>query len=153
MIYLDYAANTPVDKEVIKTFVDATNKYIANPNSSHIAGKEAKEAIDTASTHIASYFHCQKENIIYTSGASESNNLVIKGIAERNKEKGNHIIISSLEHSSVVAPCNYLSTQGYDISVVPLTKEGIVDLEYLKKEINDKIILVSICAQYYWVHP
>ena len=146
MIYLDYAANTPVEKEVLETFVDATKKYIANPNSSHKIGKEAKEAIDSASTHIADYFNCLKENIIYTSGSSESNNLILKGIAERNKDKGNHIIISAVEHSSIIAPCNYLSSHGYDVSVIPMSKNGIIDLDVLKETINDKTIIVSICA-------
>ena len=146
MIYLDYAANTPVDEKVLEIFNKATRKYIANPNSRHPIGKEAKKAIDKTSTHIASYFNCNKENIIYTSGASESNNLVIKGIAERNKDKGNHIIISAIEHSSIIAPCNYLSSLGYDISIISLTKEGKIDLEELKKEINNQTILVSICT-------
>ena len=83
MIYLDYAANTPVDEEVLKTFIDATKKYTANPNSKHPLGKEAREKIDKSSEHIAKYFNCPKESVIYTSGSSESNNLVIKGIAEK----------------------------------------------------------------------
>ena len=146
MIYLDYAANTPVNDEVLNTFIEATKTYIANPNSSHPAGKLAKEAIDKSSIHIASYFNTNKENVIYTSGSSESNNLVLKGIAERNKDKGNKIIISAVEHSSIVAPCNYLSSLGYDIDIVPLTKEGIIDVNYLKKSINNETIIVSICA-------
>ena len=146
MIYLDYAANTPVNDEVLNTFIEATKTYIANPNSSHPAGKLAKEAIDKSSIHIASYFNTNKENVIYTSGSSESNNLVLKGIAERNKDKGNKIIISAVEHSSIVAPCNYLSSLGYDIDIVPLTKEGIIDIDYLKKSINNETIIVSICA-------
>ncbi len=146
MIYLDYAANTPVEEEVLDTFVNATRKYTANPNSSHYLGKLAKEQIDGSSTHIASYFNCQKESIIYTSDSSESNNLVIKGIAERNKNKGKHIIISAVEHSSIVAPCNYLSSLGYEISIIPLTKKGTVDLDNLKNTINDETILVSTCS-------
>jgi cysteine desulfurase len=146
MIYLDYAANTPVDEEVLNTFNNATRKYIANPNSSHPLGKLAKEAIDSSSKTIADFFHTDPTNIIYTSGSSESNNLVLKGIAEMNKSKGNKIIISAVEHSSIVAPCNYLATHGYDVSVIPLTKEGVLDLEELKNEVDDKTILVSICA-------
>ncbi|MBR2248129.1 MAG: aminotransferase class V-fold PLP-dependent enzyme [Bacilli bacterium] len=144
MIYLDYAANTPVDKRVLKVFDDATIKYIANPNSSHDLGKLAKEEIDKVSSNISKYFDTNKENIIYTSGASESNNLIIKGVAE--KAKGKHIIISAVEHSSVIAPCNYLTNLGYDVSIIPLTKEGVIDLDVLKKEINDDTILVSICS-------
>lgn len=146
MIYLDYAANTPVDNEVLNTFIDVTKKYTANPNSTHRLGKEAKEKIDEASSKIAKYFNCNKDGIIYTSGSSESNNLVIKGIAETKKNQGKKIIISAVEHSSVVAPCNYLALNGYEVSVIPLTKEGIVDLDVLKEEIDNNTILVSICA-------
>ena len=146
MIYLDYAANTPVDDEVLNVFVEATKKYIANPNSSHPLGILAKEEIDKVSEEIAKFFNTNKEAIIYTSGSSESNNLVIKGIAERRKNLGNKIIISAVEHSSVVAPCNYLASIGYDVCVIPLTREGIVDLDVLEQELDDKTILVSICT-------
>ncbi len=146
MIYLDYAANTPVAEEVLDEFTKATKKYIANPNSSHPLGKLAKDEIDKVSSEIAKFFHTTKEAVIYTSGSSESNNLVLKGIAERRKDLGNKIIISSVEHSSIVAPCNYLASIGYDVSIVPLTKEGIIDLDYLEKELDDKTILVSICT-------
>lgn len=146
MIYLDYAANTQVEEEVLESYINATRKYIANPNSNHYLGKLAKEKIDECSNNIAKYFNTDKENIIYTSGSSESNNLVIKGIAERNKDKGNKIIISAVEHSSIIAPCNYLSSYGYDVEVIPLTKEGIIDIKELEKEIDDKTILVSICS-------
>ena len=146
MIYLDYAANTPVDEEVLKVFVDATKKYIANPNSSHKIGVEAKEKIDEVSETIAKLFNMNSKGVIYTSGASESNNLVIKGIAEMNKNKGNKIIISAVEHSSVVAPCNYLTTLGYDVSIIPLTSDGTINLDILKSEIDDNTILVSICS-------
>ena len=146
MIYLDYAANTPVDEKVLFTFTEATRKYIANPNSNHPLGKLAKKEIDKVSEKLAKYFNTTKEGIIYTSGSSESNNLVIKGIAERRKNLGNKIIISSVEHSSVVAPCNYLASLGYDISVIPLKKDGMVDLKCLEKELDDNTILVSICA-------
>lgn len=145
MIYLDYAANTPVEKEVLKTFLDSTIKYIANPNSSHPLGQLANKAIEEASENISKYFNCNKENIIYTSGASESNNLVIKGIAERNKKNGKHIIISPVEHSSIIAPCNFLASLGYEISILSLDDKGQVDLNELKNTIREDTILVSIC--------
>lgn len=146
MIYLDYAANTPVDEEVLNTFVDATKKYIANPNSVHPLGKLAKEEIDKVSDEVAKFFKCNRDSVIYTSGSSESNNLVIKGIADIRKKLGKKIIISAVEHSSVVAPCNYLANLGYDVSIIPLTKDGIVDLEILKQELDNETILVSICT-------
>ena len=146
MIYLDYAANTPVDDRVLDEFVLATRKYIANPNSSHPAGVEARQRIEEVSNNVAKYFNTEKDNVIYTSGSSESNNLVIKGVAEARRKNGNKIIISAVEHSSVVAPCNYLASHGYDVSVIPLTSEGLVDIEKLKEEIDDQTILVSICS-------
>ena len=146
MIYLDYAANTPVDPKILKVYNEATITYIANPNSSHGLGKIAKLRIDEASDFISKYFNCNKESIIYTSGASESNNLVIKGICERNREKGNHIIISGVEHSSVIAPVNYLVQNGFDVTIIPLTKEGTVNVKKLKRAIKQDTILVSICA-------
>ena len=145
MIYLDYAANTPVSTKVLDDFVNVTKQFIANPNSSHGLGRQAKQQIDDCSEYISKIFNCPKEGIIYTSGSSESNNLVIKGIAERNKEYGNHIIISAIEHSSIVAPCNYLTSHGYDVSVIDIHEDGKIDLEELKRTINDKTILVSIC--------
>ncbi len=146
MIYLDYAANTPVEDEVLNVYNEACKKYIANPNSNHPLGKLAKDEISKSSSIIANYFNTDSDNIIYTSGSSESNNLVIKGIAEKNKKLGNHIIISAIEHSSIVAPTNYLLSHGYDVSVINLTEDGTVDLEQLKTCITDKTILVSICS-------
>lgn len=145
MIYLDYAANTPVEKDVLKDFVSTTTKYIANPNSTHPLGLEAKKIIDDSSKEIAKYFDIEPTSIIYTSGSSESNNIVIKGIAELNKNKGKHIIISAIEHSSIIAPCNYLANKGYEISVIPILKNGQVDLNELKNIIREDTILVSIC--------
>ena len=124
MIYLDYAANTPVDDRVIDEFVRATKKYIANPNSSHLLGKEASIEIDECSNYLAHYFKCDSKGIIYTSGSSESNNLVIKGIASKYIGENKNIIISSLEHSSVVAPCNYLTSLGFDVNVISVGKDG-----------------------------
>lgn len=146
MIYLDYAANTPVDNEVLNVFDYATKKYIANPNSMHPLGKIAKEKIDNVSLKLSKYFNCDSSGIIYTSGSSESNNMVIKGIAEMRKSLGNKIIISSVEHSSIIAPCNFLAERGFDVVMIPTNKDGIIDLEELKKEIDDNTILVSVAA-------
>ena len=146
MIYLDYAANTPVDKKVLDKYNKVTLKLFGNPNSTHNAGKVAKKEIDKASEEIAGYFNASKESVIYTSGSSESNNMIIKGIADRLADKGKHIIISSVEHSSIIAPCNYLASKGYDITLIPLKSDGKVDLDILKKSIRKDTILISICA-------
>lgn len=123
MIYLDYSANSPVDDRVLDNYVSVTKKYIGNPNSSHKLGLEAKNIIDESSIKIAKYFNTSKE-----SGSSESNDLVIKGVCELYKNKGKHIIISPIEHSSVVAPLNYLCNKGFEVTVLSLTKDGIIDL-------------------------
>lgn len=146
MIYLDYSANSPVDDRVLDNYVSVTKKYIGNPNSSHKVGLEAKNIIDECSIKIAKYFGASKESVIYTSGSSESNNLVIKGVCELYKNKGKHIIISPIEHSSVVAPLNYLCNKGFEVTVLSLTKDGIIDLEELKNSIREDTILVSICS-------
>lgn len=144
MIYLDYAANTPPEEEVLDEFIKITKRCIANPNSTHKEGKKARKIIYETSNNLAEYFKSEKKGIIYTSGSSESNNLVIKGLAEKTKRK--KIIISATEHSSIVAPCNYLANKGYDITVIPLDKSGMVDLKVLKKELDDETFLVSINA-------
>ena len=146
MIYLDYAANAPVDKEVLDVFNEATTKYFANPNSMHRLGVEAKEAIDKATKNIAKNLGVSEDEVIYTSGASESNNLVVQGICERYRSRGKHIIISSLEHSSIVAPAGRMQELGFEVDMVSVNKDGTVDLEELKSLIRDDTILVSITS-------
>ena len=146
MIYLDYAANAPVDKEVLKAFDEATVKYFANPNSTHKLGLEAKNAIDEATKNIAKNLGVKPDEIIYTSGASESNNLVIQGLSERYKNNGKHIIISKLEHNSIVAPCQRMQELGFEIDMVSVNSDGLVDIDELKSLIRDDTILVSITS-------
>ena len=144
MIYLDYAANSPLDELVLQTYIDANRKYIANPNSKHNLGLKAKEAIGNSTQNIKKLLKINNSKVIYTSGASESNNLAIKGICE--KYKSGHIIISPLEHSSIVAPVNFLQTKGFDIDIVDLDNNGRINLEHLKKLIREDTVLVSIAA-------
>ena len=149
-IYLDYAANTPVDKEVLEAFNNATLKYYANPNSTHFLGKNVKEKIEKTTENILRMLventHLNENSeIIYTSGSSESNNLAIKGIASAYKENGKHIITSFLEHSSVSSPLTFLKEQGYEIDVVNIKEDGTIDLEQLKSLIRQDTILVSLC--------
>lgn len=149
-IYLDYAANTPVDERVMDVFKESTLKYFANPNSTHPLGKTVREEIDRATTHILEMLktNCSLDKdmeIIYTSGASESNNLAIKGVANSYKEFGKHIITTFLEHSSVSSPITYLKEMGYDIDLLQIGEDGKVDLEHLKRLLRDDTILVSVC--------
>lgn len=149
-LYLDYAANTPVDEEVLKTFNDTTLKYFANPNATHGLGVEVNEKINKTTDKIINLFNENTRldsnmEIVYTSGSSESNNLAIKGVAQTYKENGKHIISTFLEHSSVSSPLSYLKEQGYEIDIVGITSDGKVDLEELKRLIRDDTILVSVC--------
>jgi len=146
MIYLDYAANSPVDKEVLEAYNEATLKYFANPNSFHRLGLEAKEAIDNSSKKIAKLLGVKEDELIYTSGASESNNLVIQGLCERYKSRGKHIIISKLEHNSIVAPASRMQELGFEVDMVDFDNNGLVDLKELEKLIRDDTILVSITS-------
>lgn len=144
MIYLDYSATTKVDKKVLERFNFIEENFYANPNSVHKEGLKAKKIIDEAIKKITDYFNIKTEELIFTSGSSESNNFAIKSLALNTKKK--HIITTSLEHSSVLAPLGYLQSHGYKISFVKLTKEGKVDLEDLKQLITEDTFLVSISA-------
>lgn len=144
-IYLDYAANTPVDPEVLNVFNTSTLKYYANPNSNHSLGKQSKELIDRASINILQKLNVLNSDIIYTSGASESNNLAIKGLARAYRENGKHIISTCLEHSSVSGTLTFLQNQGYEIDLVDINPDGTVNLQHLNELIRKDTILVSIC--------
>lgn len=146
MIYLDYSATTPVDKEVLETFNQVTEKFIGNPNSLHKLGLESKKLIDAATKQIANILNVKEKEIIYTSGASESNNTAIKGICLKYMNRGKHIITTRLEHSSVIAPISYLQSIGYEVDFVDLDENGLVDINKLKKLIRDDTILVSITS-------
>ena len=149
-IYLDYAANTPVDKQVLDVFNENTLKYFANPNSTHNLGKEVNKKIEEKTNNIMELLHKNTKldedtEIVYTSGSSESNNLAIKGIAQTYKENGKHIISTFLEHSSVSSPLTYLKEQGYEIDIVNIKNDGTIDLEHLKGLLRNDTILVSVC--------
>ena len=146
MIYLDYSATTPVDERVIESYSKACRDYIGNPNSLHKLGIKKKKVVDASTNQIADILKVKSGDIIYTSGASESNNTVIKGIAFKYKNRGNKIISTELEHSSVIAPLNYLSNLGYDVEFVKLDENGRVDLDDLERLMDDKTILVSIAS-------
>lgn len=144
MIYLDYAADTPACHEVLEAFTKASHTYFANPNANHTLGKKAKLCLEENTNEIAAMFKVKPEEIIYTSGATESNNLAIKGIAEHYGRKGKHLITTYLEHSSVTGPMSYLQEKGYEIDFVDILPNGEVDLEHLQELLRPDTILVSI---------
>lgn len=145
MVYLDYSATTPVNKEVLDTFNKCSLEYYGNPNSLHKLGIDSKNLIDEATNQIKNILKTDKE-VIYTSGSSESNNLVIKGVCSKYKNRGNHIITSPFEHSSIYGPLNYLMDNGYEVDFVKIDENGIIDLDDLKNLIKDTTILVTIAS-------
>ena len=146
MIYLDYSATTPVNKEVLETFVKVTEQFWGNPNSLHKLGVDAKKLIDASTKQIAALLGVKEKEIIYTSGATEANNTALMGIALKYQNRGKHIITTRLEHSSVLEVFHDLEKKGFKISYVQLDEYGQVDLEDLKRLLTDDVILVSICS-------
>jgi cysteine desulfurase len=144
-IDLDHAAGKPVEPRVIEAMLPYMKSSYGNPSSLHMLGQEAKRAMEDARAKIAALINAEKkESIIFTSGATESNNLAIKGFANRNKDRGSRIITSSVEHMSVVNPIKYLSTKGFESVFLPVDAYGIVKLDEMEKGLTDKTILVSI---------
>jgi len=144
-VNMDYAAGKPVDPRALEAMLPYMKSSYGNPSSLHVAGQEAKNALDEARIKVAELINAEKaESIIFTSGATESNNLSIKGAANRNKDRGTKIITSSVEHMSVINPVKFLTTKGFEAVFIPVDKFGILDLGSLEKELNDKTTLVSI---------
>ena len=146
MIYLDYSATTPVNKEVLASFSKAAIEYPGNPNSLHKLGLESNKLIEASTKQIAKILGVKENEIIYTSGSSESNNLAIKGIADKYKNRGKHIITTNFEHSSIYGPISYLQKDGFDVDFVKTLDNGLVDSEDLERLIRDDTILVTICS-------
>ena len=146
MIYLDYSATTPVNKEVLDTFNKVSLDFIGNPNSLHKLGAKSKKLIDEATSQIANILNIKENEIIYTSGSSESNNLAIKGICDKYQKQGKHIITTELEHSSIYGPLGYLQKKGFEVSFVKLNEFGLVDLNDLVYLLREDTILVTIAS-------
>lgn len=146
MIYLDYSATTPVIDEVLDSYVHVTKDFIGNANSIHNLGVRSKELLLKATKQISEILNCEPNEIVYTSGASESNSTALKGVAFKHCRRGKHIISSPLEHKSVLDTLKYLETCGFEVSYVKLTSDGQVDLKDLESLVRDDTILVSICA-------
>lgn len=135
----------PLDVRVLKAMKPYFLEQYGNPSSSHSSGNVAKSALEESREKITNLLHANKSReIIFTSGGTESNNLAIKGVAYRNKGKGNHIITTTIEHISVINICKYLHKQGFEVTYIPVDDKGLVDIEKIKAAINDKTILISV---------
>ena len=143
-IYLDYNATTPHDPEVIEAMRPYLEEEFGNPSSSHSYGSKPKQAVIKAREQIASLINCQPEEIIFTSGGTESNNFAIKGTAEVSCQKGNHMITCQIEHPAVSEVCHYLKDHGFDITYLPVDEFGLVNVTDAAAAIKKETILISI---------
>lgn len=147
MVYLDYSATTSTSEEVLDSFVKASRDFFANPNSMHKLGTIANELINASTKQIANILGVKEKEIIYTSGASESNNTALKGIAYKYKNRGKHIITTEFEHSSIYGPIGYLQKyENFEVDFVETDEFGRVRLDSLKSLLRDDTILVSVCS-------
>lgn len=144
IIYLDHAATTKIDDVVLKEMLPYLSYNYGNASSLYSIGKTSKQAMDRARVQVANAIGCSAEEIYFTSCGSESDNLAIKGIANANKRYGKHIITSNIEHPAVLETCKSLERAGYEVSYVPVTENGIIDVKALSKLIRRDTILISI---------
>ncbi|MBO4865319.1 MAG: cysteine desulfurase [Ruminococcus sp.] len=145
-IYLDYSADTPPDERVLSVYTETARNAFANPNSIHSEGRKARSAVDDSLVKISELLGVSPDELIFTSGASEANNLAIKGIAHSRRRKGKHIVSTFLEHSSVSGALTYLQEQGWEIDLVNILPSGKIDLEHLKSLMRDDTVLCAVCA-------
>ena len=143
-IYLDNAATTMVYPEVRKTISQFLEREYGNPSSNHLLGYNAHNAIQKAKTQISQVLNCDNNEIYFTSGGTEADNWALKGIAEYHKNKGNHIITSCIEHSAIYNTCKFLENQGYEVTYLPVNREGFINLNKLRHSIKPETILISI---------
>lgn len=148
MIYFDNAATTKVNREVLATYVELCEKFFGNPSSNHRIGQESNKLLNAARANILKLLNLENEyEVIFTSGATESNNLVIKGLALAYKNRGKHLITSMVEHPSVLNAFKQLRDEfGFELTVLPVDENGCVNIDVLKKEMRSDTILVSIMA-------
>lgn len=144
VIYLDNNATTPLDPRVLDTMMPFFTDNFSNAASTHQFGQKANEAVNEARKQVAELIGAQTNEIIFTSGATEAINLAIKGVAESYVEKGNHIVTVSTEHSAVLDTCKYMETKGYEVTYLPVQRDGLLDLEVVKSSIRPDTILVSV---------
>ncbi len=143
-VYLDYNATTPHDPEVIEAMRPYLETEFGNPSSSHWYGHKPKKAVEKARRQVAHLLNCDRQEVIFTSGGTESNNYAIKGIAFALQTRGNHIITSQIEHPAVLEVCHFLERHGFEITYLPVDREGLVKIKDLEEAIRPETILISI---------
>ncbi|MBA8771645.1 MULTISPECIES: cysteine desulfurase family protein [Staphylococcus] len=143
-VYADYAATTPVKPEVVDKMMTVYQTHFGNPSSIHSQGRDARSLLDVSRRTVANYLNAQPNEVVFTSGATESNNTIIKGIAYANQYKGKHLITTKIEHHSVLNVFEYLEQQGFEVTYLDVTPEGLVDIEQLHKSLREDTTLVSI---------
>lgn len=146
IIYLDNAATTKVNPEVLDSFNQISLKYFANPSSIHSLGQEASRLLDKSREQVLNVLGLNHHEVIFTSGATEANNLAIKGYCLANRSRGNHVITSATEHPSVLNACKALEKYGFEVTVLPVNNKGVIEVNSLKSALKDNTILVSIMA-------
>ncbi len=144
MIYLDYNATTPIAPEVARAMMPFIHEEFGNPSSGYSLGRKSKEKLEEAREEVADLIGCKGAEILFTSGGSESNNMAIKGISYVMKERGNHIITSSIEHPAVLNTCRFLMGNGFDVTFLPVDRYGCVDPDSVEKAVRKTTILISI---------
>jgi cysteine desulfurase len=143
-IYLDHSATTPMDKEVLAEMLPYFTEKFGNPSSIHSYGREVKKAVEEAREKVAKAIGAQTQEIIFTSGGTEADNMAIKGVALANTKKGKHIITSAVEHHAIIDTCKFMKQHGYEITYVPVDKEGIVRVEDIEAAIKEDTVLITI---------
>ena len=143
-IYLDYNASTPIDPAVAAAMLPFVEQHFGNPSSGHWASIGARVALDTARSQVATLLGCHSDEVVFTSGGSEANNLALKGVFFKLREKGNHIVMTSIEHPAVVEPCRFLERLGAKITLLPVDATGRIDPDDLRVAITPRTILVSV---------
>lgn len=143
-IYFDHNATTPLHPEIAKYMASLVEEYWGNPSTVYSIGRDARRLMDEARERIARIIGCLKEEVIFTSGGTESNNLAIIGVARANRKKGNHIITTQIEHPSVLKACKALQKEGFEITYLPVDEYGVVRLEELERAIKKETILISV---------
>lgn len=143
-IYLDYNATTPVDPRVSAAMLPFLHEHFGNPSSGHAYGLEGRRAVDGARLQVSRLLGCAPEEIVFTSGGSEANNHAIKGVAWASRDRGNHIITSAIEHPAVLEVCRFLESGGFEVTVLPVDEDGLVDPESVRNALTPRTVLISI---------